>query len=115
MLGTTGVSDEMELSHQYQHSFAMGSKDDFFLEMGQDLGDLTEIDVRMEPEGLFSNWKLERILVLNIATNHEWEFKCGEWFDSYNTSKNLKVTVSYFVWFYLKNYYFIYFFYYINC
>ena len=46
------------------------------------VGDISKIRVEHDNAGWGAGWMLDRVEVVNMASNRAWQFPCGQWLDS---------------------------------
>ncbi|PAA87710.1 hypothetical protein BOX15_Mlig005461g1 [Macrostomum lignano] len=92
--GTKGDSGERELikSEKNLDKFERGQEDIFAWEV-VDLGQLYKIKIRHNDKGLFSNWFLDRVEVVDASSGEKSVFFAERWLSKSKDDKKLQVTV----------------------
>lgn len=79
------IYSELALKHLYKKPLFKGSANNFVVSVEQSIGSVNSIQVRLQPHGFFSKWKLEKIVVVHMATSKEFVFEANAWFDGCHT------------------------------
>jgi hypothetical protein len=73
------------LEHLYKKPLFRGSVNNFVVTVDEDIGNVDQIKLRMQLHGFFTKWKLEKIVVVHMATSKEFVFLADSWFDGCNS------------------------------
>ncbi|EDQ93112.1 uncharacterized protein MONBRDRAFT_31037 [Monosiga brevicollis MX1] len=90
LYGAMGDSGEHSLtkSETFDDPFERGNTDVFTLEV-PDLGELQRARIWHDGKGMFSSWKLDKIVVVVEATQSRYELPCGQWLSKNKGDKQL--------------------------
>jgi hypothetical protein len=90
LYGALGDSGELALERSETHDdpFERGNTDIFSREL-VDLGEIQRVRIWHDGKGMFSSWKLDRVVVLEEGTQSRYEFPCGQWLSKSKGDKQL--------------------------
>nr|KAI8760088.1 lipoxygenase homology domain-containing protein 1-like [Biomphalaria glabrata] len=79
IFGTNGDTGKRALTKKLTNLFERGQKDTFQIE-ALDLGELTKVKIEHDNSSfLRSSWLLDRVEIINMASNVTTVFPCGKW------------------------------------
>ncbi|XP_013416715.1 lipoxygenase homology domain-containing protein 1 isoform X2 [Lingula anatina] len=80
LYGTNGDTGKRQLDQKFRDLFERNQTDEFEIEV-LDLGELTKMRIEHDNSGFRPAWLLEKVEVINQATNKSTIFPCNKWFD----------------------------------
>ncbi|CAH1787210.1 unnamed protein product [Owenia fusiformis] len=80
IFGTNGDTGKRPLTQRFRDLFERNQTDKFTLEC-LDLGELTKLKIEHDDKGWGAGWFLDRVEVINMATNKTTTFPCEQWLD----------------------------------
>ncbi|KAH9519113.1 Lipoxygenase y domain-containing protein 1 [Bulinus truncatus] len=78
VFGTNGDTGKRALTQKFKNLFERNQTDKFQIE-ALDLGELTKVKIEHDNSSLFSSWFLDRVEIINMASNVTTVFPCGKW------------------------------------
>ncbi|XP_064633987.1 lipoxygenase homology domain-containing protein 1-like isoform X3 [Lineus longissimus] len=80
VFGEHGDSGKRPLKQKFRDLFERGQTDKFQIET-LDLGELNKVKIEHDNSGFGAGWFLERVEIINMASNKRWTFPCQQWLD----------------------------------
>ncbi|CAL1540467.1 unnamed protein product [Lymnaea stagnalis] len=88
IFGTNGNTGKRPLTQSFKDLFEKNQTDKFQIE-ALDLGELTKVRIEHDNAGFRPGWFLDRVEVVNTATNNTTVFPCNKWLDKDKGDKEI--------------------------